>query len=59
MMQLLILFATFLKIGLFTFGGGYASDSADRTGGILARLMSVTELTDFIAISNPRPARLP
>lgn len=55
MMQLLILFATFLKIGLFTFGGGYAMIPLIEQEVSSRGWMSVTELTDFIAISESTP----
>ena len=53
---LLDLFLTFAKIGLFTFGGGYAmlsliqADVVDRYGWI-----SSQEFTDIVAISQMTP----
>ena len=55
MMLLLKMFATFFKIGLFTFGGGYAmipmiTDEVVANGWATPQL-----LTDFIAISESTP----
>ena len=49
------LFLTFLKIGAFTFGGGYAmlpliQDEVESHG-----WLSATELVDFIAVSESTP----
>ena len=55
-MTLLIkLFITFFKIGLFTFGGGYAmlpmiQEQVQTNGWITSR-----ELVDFIAVSESTP----
>lgn len=59
-MTLLIkLFITFFKIGLFTFGGGYAmlpmiQEQVQTNGWITSR-----ELVDFIAVSESTPDLLP
>lgn len=55
MTSLIILFWTFFKIGLFTFGGGYAMipmivDETKKFG-----ILSESDIVDFIAISESTP----
>lgn len=55
MTSLLILFWTFFKIGLFTFGGGYAMipmivDETKKFG-----ILNESDIVDFIAISESTP----
>ena len=54
-MILLELFITFLKIGAFTFGGGYAMLPLIEEEVIRHNWMSLTELVDFIAVSEGTP----
>lgn len=49
------LFVTFLLIGLFTFGGGYAMIPMIQEQVVGKNWMTLTELTDFIAISEATP----
>lgn len=49
------LFLTFLKIGLFTFGGGYAMIPLIQQEVIGNQWLTMTELTDFIAIAQSTP----
>lgn len=49
------LFLTFLKIGLFTFGGGYAMLPLIQQEVLSNNWLSVEELIDFIAISESTP----
>ena len=54
--ELLILFAVFLKIGLVTFGGGYAMISVLELELIEKRKwLSATEFSDMLAISESTP----
>ena len=52
---LLKLFWIFFKIGLFTFGGGYAMIPMMRVELINAGFISMEELTNFLAISEITP----
>ena len=56
MMQLLELFITFFKIGLFSFGGGYGILSVIQ-GEVVTRYgwLTVAEFTDIVAISQMTP----
>lgn len=49
------LFWTFFKIGLFTFGGGYAMLPLIQTEVLAHQWMSTTEIVDFIAVSESTP----
>lgn len=49
------LFYTFLKIGLFTFGGGYAMLPLIQEEVIRHGWLSIDELVDFIAVSESTP----
>ena len=49
------LFFTFFKIGLFTFGGGYAMIPMIQDEIVTRGWMSMTQLVDFIAISESTP----
>ncbi len=49
------LFLTFFKIGAFTFGGGYAMLPFVQQEVIAHRWMTMTELVDFIAVSESTP----
>ena len=49
------LFLTFLKIGLFTFGGGYAMLPMIQEDVAAHNWLSSTELIDFIAVSESTP----
>lgn len=51
----LILFLTFFKIGLFTFGGGYAMIPLIQEEVLTHSWLTLTELIDFIAISESTP----
>lgn len=56
MKKLLILFATFFKIGLFTFGGGYAMLSLIQSETVTKKhWLDGDELLDIIAISESTP----
>ncbi len=52
---LLELFLTFFKIGLFTFGGGYAMLPMIRQEVIAHNWMSISDLVNFIAVSESTP----
>ncbi|MBQ8868812.1 MAG: chromate transporter [Oscillospiraceae bacterium] len=54
-MIFLELFLTFFKIGLFTFGGGYAMLPLIQSEVQLKGWMSQSELVDFIAVSESTP----
>lgn len=57
--DLLLLFLLFMKIGLFTFGGGYAMISLIRREFIEKRKwITAPEFTDMIAISESTPGPL-
>lgn len=49
------LFITFFKIGLFTFGGGYAMIPLIQQEVIGNQWLNMTELTDYIAIAQSTP----
>lgn len=49
------LFLTFFKIGAFTFGGGYAMLPFVQQEVIAHKWMTMTELIDFIAVSESTP----
>ena len=49
------LFATFFKIGAFTFGGGYAMLPLIQAEVLNNNWMSNTELINFVAISESTP----
>ena len=49
------LFWTFLKIGLFTFGGGYAMIPLIQSEVLAKGWLSMEELVNFIAISESTP----
>ena len=51
----LLLFFTFLKIGAFTFGGGYAMLPLVQGEGASHGWMTVEELVNFIAVSESTP----
>lgn len=51
----LSLFITFFKIGLFTFGGGYAMISLMREAVLSNAWMSEEQLLNFIAVSESTP----
>ena len=54
-----LLFVLFLKIGLFTFGGGYAMISLIRREFIEKRKwITAPEFTDMIAVSESTPGPL-
>ena len=55
MKTLLILFWTFLKIGLFTIGGGYAMIPLIKQEALAHGWASAEELIDFLAISESTP----
>lgn len=54
----LSLFITFFKIGLFTFGGGYAMLTMIQQEVIGHNWMSLNEITDFVAVSESTPGPL-
>ncbi len=54
-MILLELFLTFLKIGAFTFGGGYAMLPLVQSEVLSKGWMSASELVDFVAVSESTP----
>ncbi|MBQ9827132.1 MAG: chromate transporter [Lachnospiraceae bacterium] len=54
-MILLELFITFLKIGLFTFGGGYAMIPLINSEVLSKGWMTAEQLVDFIAVSESTP----
>ncbi len=51
----LILFLTFLKIGAFTFGGGYAMLPLIQDAVLKAGWLTAKELVDFVAVSESTP----
>ncbi|MGI6714400.1 MAG: chromate transporter [Bacilli bacterium] len=55
LLLLLELFFTFFKIGLFTFGGGYAMIPLMETEIVGRGLMTYTEMINFLAISESTP----
>ncbi|MBQ8293338.1 MAG: chromate transporter [Bacilli bacterium] len=55
MLKLLELFWTFLKIGLFTIGGGYAMIPMIESEVISRGWLTETELVNFLAISESTP----
>lgn len=54
-MTLAVLFLTFLKIGAFTFGGGYAMLPLIQTEVVRHGWMSLEELVNFVAVSESTP----
>lgn len=54
-MILLELFLTFFKIGLFTFGGGYAMLPLIQAEVTAKNWMPLSELVDFVAVSESTP----
>ena len=54
-MILIELFLTFLKIGAFTFGGGYAMIPIIRSEVLSHNWLNSTDLVDFIAVSEGTP----
>ena len=52
------LFLTFFKIGLFTFGGGYAMLPLIQKEVIAHNWMKVEDIVNFIAVSESTPALL-
>ena len=54
-MMLLQLFWTFLKIGAFTFGGGYAMIPMIQSEVLTHQWISAQQVVDFIAISESTP----
>lgn len=54
-MMYLELFITFFKIGLFTFGGGYAMIPLIRQEVVGHDWLTIMELSDFIAIAQSTP----
>lgn len=57
-MMLVILFWTFFKIGLFTFGGGYAMFALVQAEVLKHHWMQPEELINFIAISESTPGSI-
>lgn len=57
-MKLLELFLAFLKIGAFTFGGGYAMVPLIQQEALSHGWISSEELVDFIAVSESTPGPL-
>lgn len=55
MMQLLSLFVTFFKIGLFTIGGGYAMIPLIQREVVSNGWLTQQQLVDFIAVSESTP----
>ena len=55
MIKLLLLFFTFLKIGLFTIGGGYAMIPMIESEVISKGWLTEVELVNFLAISESTP----
>ena len=58
MAKLWILFLTFLKIGAFTFGGGYAMIPLITGAVTQYQWLGVQEITDIVAISQMTPGPL-
>ena len=54
-LKLLQLFATFFKIGLFTFGGGYAMLPLIREETLAYSWATESEIINFIAVSESTP----
>lgn len=54
-MKYLILFWTFFKIGLFTFGGGYAMIPLIQSEVLAHKWMELSDLVNFIAVSESTP----
>ena len=54
-MILLELFLTFLKIGAFTFGGGYAMIPIIQSEVLSRNWLSPSALVDFLAVSEGTP----
>jgi len=54
----LILFWSFFKIGLFTFGGGYAMFPLVEDEVIRHQWMSLNELVNFVAVSESTPGSI-
>ncbi len=54
-MIFLTLFATFFKIGLFTFGGGYAMIPLIQSEVLGHGWLSLSQIIDFIAVSESTP----
>lgn len=57
-MALIELFLTFLKIGAFTFGGGYAMIAMIQSEAELHGWLTQEELVDFVALSESTPGPL-
>ncbi|MDY0210772.1 MAG: chromate transporter [Acholeplasma sp.] len=55
MMALLKLFFVFLRIGLFTFGGGYAMIPMIRQEMVLGNYLSIDQVNQFIGIAESTP----
>ena len=53
--EILVLFATFFKIGLFTFGGGYAMLPLIQQEVLNRGWLELSELINFIAVSESTP----
>ena len=58
MAELWLLFITFLKIGAFTFGGGYAMIPLITNAVMQHQWLGVQEITDIVAISQMTPGPL-
>ena len=58
MAELWLLFITFLKIGVFTFGGGYAMIPLITNAVMQHQWLGVQEITDIVAISQMTPGPL-
>lgn len=54
-MKYLMLFLSFFKMGLFTFGGGYAMLPLMQAENVAQGWMSDAELIDFVAVSESTP----
>ena len=54
-MIFLTLFLTFFKIGLFTFGGGYAMLPLIQEEVVAHKWMSMEQLVNFVAVSESTP----
>ena len=55
LVEILILFATFFKIGLFTFGGGYAMLPLIQQEVLKNGWMELSQLMNFVAVSESTP----
>lgn len=53
--EILVLFGTFFKIGLFTFGGGYAMLPLIQQEVLKNQWMELSELMNFVAVSESTP----